>query len=93
MSFAGNIFTKDTYFNYPKQVAVMRVFDEGEVDAFVGIAYRDEVICGCCGTVFDREELAEEGAVYKVLEWVSISEEIAGGEDPFEDDEDEESDS
>ena len=82
MSFAGEAFTADTYFDRPTQVAVMIVYDE-EVETFCGIGWRDEVICGCCGIVFDRDSLAEDGAVFKRLPWVSISEGIAGGIDPF----------
>lgn len=89
MSFAGQAFTKETYFSFPKQVAVMRVFDEGDVDTFIGIGYKDVVICLCCGTIFGVEELEEDGAVYKVLDWhdVQVRELI----NPFDDDEDSES--
>lgn len=86
-------FTKDTWFEGPTQVAIKIVYPTEEVETFCGIGYKDEVICGCCGDVFCVDELGEDGAVYKVLKWISISDEIAGGEDPFEDDEAEDSNS
>lgn len=41
-----------------------------------GIAYRDEIICGCCGGIFKIEELKEEYNVEKLkfeeLSWINI---------------------
>jgi hypothetical protein len=59
MSFAGEAFTKDTWFERPKQVAVM-MSDNQDVETFVGIYYRDEVICLCCAATFDMEILEGE---------------------------------
>lgn len=53
-----------------------------------GIAYRDEIICGCCGGVYEIAEVIEFAPEYVQLPiheyefWNSISEEIKGGECP-----------
>lgn len=54
-----------------------------------GIAYRDEIICGCCGGIFEIEEVinseevpAGQEAIYTYKSWADLSEEIFGGEDP-----------
>ena len=91
MSFAGDIFTDQTYFERPEQVAVMRVFDEGDVDTFIGIAYGDRVVCLCCGTVFSTAELEEDDAVYKILNWVNCDRYITDCRKPFDEDEDSDS--
>ncbi len=91
MSFAGEAFTKDTYFNMPTQVAVMRVFDEGDVDTFVGVAYQDYVICLCCSTLFGVAELEEDDAVYKVIAWENCDRYIKRYNNPFDEDEESES--
>jgi hypothetical protein len=49
-----------------------------------GIAYGSEIICGCCGSIFDIDELLEDAdptdprPVIIPLEWVDISNEIKG---------------
>ena len=83
MSFTGKAFTKDTWFEVPKQVAVARLFDEGDEDTFVGIAYHNEVICLCCGVTFGVEELEEECAVYEVLNWHNLDFQVRRLSDPF----------
>ena len=53
-----------------------------------GIAYRDEIICGCCGGVYEIAEVIEFAPEYVQLPiheyefWNNISEEIKGGEYP-----------
>lgn len=49
-----------------------------------GIAYGDEIICGCCGGIFEVDEVIE-GAKragvdldIRIMSWVDISEEILG---------------
>ena len=71
------------YFNTPAQVVFADPDNPGEW--LVGIAYRDEIICACCGGVFsisDVVEMAEEDgvkcAIYDYSEWSDISAEIAG---------------
>lgn len=54
-----------------------------------GIAYRDEIICGCCGGVVsidDVIEMAREDgvncAIHEYHDWSNIADEIVGGELP-----------
>lgn len=45
-----------------------------------GIAYRDEIICGCCGGIQELSKFADDEVVdYEV--WISISDEIIGGDE------------
>lgn len=67
-----------TYFEHPTQVA----FWDGENNHYVGgIAYHDEIICGCCGGVMEIEEVIEftpEGVapIVEYAIWVNVSSEI-----------------
>ena len=88
------IMTKDYYEN-PTQVLFLdfeSVTDIAETRYIGGIAYQDEIICGCCGGIFSIKELIEEYKDYLVSEpwlknfplirpmsWIDISEEIIGG--------------
>lgn len=73
------------WFETPTQVA----FYDIEAEKFCGgIAYRSKIICGCCGGVFDIEELYDyakeceyEGPVIMELNWEDISEAIVIGGD------------
>ena len=52
-----------------------------------GIAYKDEVICGCCGGVFEIAEIVEHTpielqSIYPYENWADLTEEIFGGEYP-----------
>lgn len=53
-----------------------------------GIAYRDEIICGCCGGVYEIDEVIEfapeyvQQPIHKYENWVDLSDEIRGGETP-----------
>ena len=76
-----------TYFDEPTQVVFVDPDNPGEWLA--GIAYRDEVICGCCGGVFNIDDViemaTEDGvhcAIYEYPEWNDIADEIVGGELP-----------
>ena len=65
-------------FNYPTQVVF--TFYNGECyERCAGIAYHDEIICGCCGGTFDLE--SSEIEIEKELPWVSLIEEISPEED------------
>lgn len=61
-------------YDRPTQV---RWFDSESNRWIGGIAYRDEVICGCCGSIFELNEF-EEGEVVELGDWVNIEEEIRG---------------
>ena len=73
-----------SYFEIPKQVIFADPENSGEW--LCGIAFRDEIICACCGGTYDIAEVedlaAEDGlnrAIYVYENWVDLAEEIAGG--------------
>ena len=77
---------ENRYFDRPKQVMF---FEAENQEWVVGIAYKDEIICACCGGIFNIDEgyeladdLGIERAIYPYDNWCSISEEIYGGEPP-----------
>lgn len=64
----------------------LRLFfwDTADKDYVGGIAYRNEVICGCCGSIFEISDLLDDAeedgvqAIYEYKLWVDLSEMIAG---------------
>ena len=52
----GELTMKYSYFEVPTQV---KFWDDHSGHYIGGIAYRDEIICGCCGTVFRISEIYE----------------------------------
>ena len=85
-SAAANVFTWEcqTWFDAPTQVAY---FDEHVYHS--GIAYKDEVICACCGGVTEIDDLirwapAGVAPIVPYKDWVSFRDEIIGeNEDAF----------
>ena len=76
-----------TYFNNPAQVVFADPDNPGEW--LVGIAYRDQIICACCGGIFDINEVIElahkdgvKCAIHEYYQWNDIADEIVGGELP-----------
>lgn len=68
------------YFYCPRQVVF--IFNNGDCyERWSGIAYHNEIICGCCGSIFDLEDESKEIEIEKVLPWVSLTEEISPDED------------
>lgn len=73
---------KYNYFEVPTQVK----FWDVDGDHYTGgIAYRNEIICGCCGSVFKISEIyesapdtLEEGPIIVVHGWKGISDKICG---------------
>ena len=71
---------KYDYFEVPTQVK----FWDVDGDHYIGgIAYRNDVICGCCGGIFDISEIYESAPdtledPIVVYDWVNISSEICG---------------
>ena len=74
------------YFDVPTQV-FWKNPDFGDTDSiydseteyFVGIAYKDEIICACCGGIIHVDEVPE---ILEFSHWVNIAEEISGGITP-----------
>jgi hypothetical protein len=58
--------------------------DESERPWICGIGHRDVIICGCCGSALDIEELLEDAEAegidlqYHELPWIDIKDEIRG---------------
>ncbi len=67
------------FFEKPTQV---KFLDPAKQRHWIGgIGYRDEIICGCCGSIFEVSELLEDNPNGVVqLPWIDISDEIRGGE-------------
>ena len=63
------------WYEKPTQVIFIPV---GECPC-VGIAYRDEVICLCCGGVYDLSECL----IAYEYEWISLHEECVGDDEHF----------
>lgn len=68
------------FFEVPTQV---RFWNSDIMSHIGGIAYRDEVICGCCGGVVSVDDIladAEHDGVTGIVElsWENIEAEISG---------------
>lgn len=75
---------KYDYFNVPTQV---KFFDYNGGHYIGGIAYRDEIICGCCGGVFNINKIYKvapdtllEDPIIAYDNWACISSAICGEE-------------
>ena len=77
----------EKYFDCPKQVMFA---DPDNVGGWiVGIVYKDEIICACCGGVFNIDDVIEQAiangvkqAIYPYEDWIDVAVEITGGEMP-----------
>jgi hypothetical protein len=74
-----------SYFNNPTQVMFSDPESPGQRQWLCGIAYRDVIICSCCGGVFHIDEVIEMAredgvncAIHAYPEWVDITDEIVG---------------
>lgn len=74
---------KYNYFEDPTQVKFWDHFDGHYLG---GIAYRDEIICGCCGSIINISEIyefapdtLEEDPIVIYDDWVDISSKIRVG--------------
>ena len=73
---------KYNYFEVPTQVK----FWDVDGDHYIGgIAYRNEIICGCCGGTFNISEIYEsapdtlgEDPIVSYDDWVDIIQDIRG---------------
>ena len=80
------------HFDFPQQVKFLDLGDtQGKEVWHGGIAIEDNIICGCCGTVFSLEEIFSDWEEYGKEEypdveapikiynyWVDLDEEILG---------------
>ena len=74
---------KYNYFPIPTQV---KFWDYNTYCYLGGLAYRAEIICGCCGGIFDISEIykfaqqdsLKEDPIVIVAGWKNISDKICG---------------
>ena len=57
------------FYNHPKMVIAQ---PEGEAP-ILGIAYKDEIICCCCGGVYDKYDNC---IILQEIDWYNIPEEM-----------------
>ena len=74
----------DLYYSHPVQV---RYWDTGLKKYVGGIAYKDFIICGCCGKACSIADIIKEAITYDILlpdeaiiemDWIDINQEIIG---------------
>ena len=58
------------FYDVPTQVC----FYDDENELKFGIAYHDEIICGCCGSIYEISEVRQVCE----LDWINISDAISG---------------
>lgn len=69
------------FFTTPTQV---KFYDSANKKYLGGIAYKNEIICGCCGSVFEISNIIigakENGVEDPIIEfpWINIQSEIIG---------------
>ena len=71
---------KQNYFHTPIQV---KFYDYDNEEWNAGIAYKDEIICGCCGGVFEIRDVRENApkgidAIVPYEHWIDLTNEIVG---------------
>lgn len=76
----------ELYYSHPVQIR----FWEPCVKRYVGaIAYKDFVICGCCGSLIPIQDIIDtakefsnmnEDEAIVELDWIDINQEIVGGQ-------------
>ena len=67
---------KKDYYPTPTQVRWGQMDDDGRLEEYFGIAFKDKVICGCCGYPADLDD--EEIYIFEELEWIDIADAIEG---------------
>ena len=75
------------YYGTPCQVRFVDCGDPNNITMCGGIAYHDEIICGCCGAVLSIQDIIDDAAEYGIHfddavveygDWVDIEEAIRG---------------
>ena len=67
---------KKDFYPYPTQVRWGEMDDDGQLEEYFGIAFKDKIICGCCGEPID---LDDEGVyIFEEFDWEDISDAIEG---------------
>ena len=75
----------EMFFERPTQVMFPDFDNFDELNWLCGIAYKDVIICSCCGGVFEiadvmdcAKECGFKQAIYPFGSWVNLYEEISG---------------
>lgn len=83
----NSVITWETFshFDFPTQVAF---WDEEQEHYVGGIAYGDEIICGCCGGVLEIKEVMESAPIgiapiISYERWVNVSFDIMRDEERY----------
>lgn len=74
------------YYGTPCQVRFVDCGDPNNITICGGIAYKDEIICCCCGSILSIQEIindAEKAGIHFddaiiELDWIDINQEIIG---------------
>ena len=74
------------YYGTPCQVRFVDCGDPDNITTCGGIAYRDEIICGCCGAALLIEDIIKDAESVGIhwddaiveLEWIDIDDIIKG---------------
>ena len=67
---------KKDFYPIPTQVRWGETSDDEELIENFGIAFKDKIICGCCGGTVNLDD--EDIYVFEELEWVDITDTIEG---------------
>ena len=70
----NNVELELPYYDKPTMVQFITSGNEEELSVHYGIAYCDEIICGCCGGIISFEDVI----TWRDLTWIDISDEIRG---------------
>lgn len=67
---------KKDFYPTPTQVRWGEMSDDGELTESFGIAFKDKIICACCGYPVDLDD--EDIYIFEEFDWIDISEAIEG---------------
>ena len=67
---------KKDFYPTPTQVRWGETSDDEELIENFGIAFKDKIICACCGGTVDLDD--EDIYVFEEFDWIDISEAIKG---------------
>jgi hypothetical protein len=65
---------KKDYYSYPTQVKFGQRNDEGEIEDNYGIAFKENIICLCCGYPLDLND--EDVFIWEELDWRDIESQL-----------------
>ena len=69
------LYIRKDFYPIPTQIRWGEMSDDGELIENFGIAFKDKIICACCGGTVD---LDEDIYIFEEFDWIDISEAIKG---------------